>query len=618
MGSLVINGDRVYAAAAVNVSMGDRVVAIVEVIEGGDDAVSEPLKLVHIERAYHVDEIVVVAGWCAEPLQFGLHGSRGAIQHELVRIKRPDVATYLGRDSADDLGFVLVAHCPERKGLTLSWWRRAGDRPTQQILKLEARSNLLPVDAKAHASVVSRQTATAAPGSAQWHRLINSMPVQTGPCASARAYIEVAMTSEIGGRGILVGWVLHEPAVSAWIETEKGGIVPLKNAFRRARPDVLEAFNAEFTNPCARPGVIVGLDGVSAGERVTVKAMNGQGVFVLAEAKLGKLPANPADVARWLSSVDTPIAQYSQRIPLVDEPILRPLIEARCDGWSTCTVSEYTIGQPCARPEVSIIVPLYGRFDFVEHQLLEFARDPWLLAHAEVIYVIDDPRIHDSFRAEALALHKLYPVAFRVVAGEVNRGFSGANNLGASIAKGNHLLFLNSDVFPRRAGWIEPLLDVLQGNPKIGAVGPRLLHADGSIQHAGMQFLRREDLGIWVNHHPHAGLDPALDPHKTLAVVPAITGACILMRRKDFDRIGGWDTGYLVGDFEDSDLCLKLRAQGLDIAYLPTVELTHLERQTFKLLGGGDFRTRVVIFNAVRHQTRWAKLLESAVSEEIS
>ena len=111
------------------------------------------------------------------------------------------------------------------------------------------------------------------------------------------------------------------------------------------------------------------------------------------------------------------------------------------------------------------------------------------------------------------------------------------------------------------------------------------------------------------------GLDPSLDPHTGPADVPCVTGACLAMRRADFDAIGGWDTGFLVGDFEDSDLCLKLRAAGKRIVYLPSVVLTHLERQSFKLLGGGDYRTRVVIWNAVRHQQRWHDDIEALAGD---
>jgi GT2 family glycosyltransferase len=91
--------------------------------------------------------------------------------------------------------------------------------------------------------------------------------------------------------------------------------------------------------------------------------------------------------------------------------------------------------------------------------------------------------------------------------------------------------------------------------------------------------------------------------------MPAVTGACLAMRRAQFDEVGGWDTGYLIGDFEDSDLCLKLRSAGWDIAYEPAVQLVHLARQSFKMLGEDDYRTRVVIHNAVRHQSRWESLL---------
>ena len=105
------------------------------------------------------------------------------------------------------------------------------------------------------------------------------------------------------------------------------------------------------------------------------------------------------------------------------------------------------------------------------------------------------------------------------------------------------------------------------------------------------------------------GLDPSLDQRPGVTNVPAVTGACMALRRSDYDQVGGWDTGFLIGDFEDSDLCLKLRQAGLSSAYLPSVELTHLERQSFRLLGEGDYRTKVVIYNALRHQQRWQGLL---------
>lgn len=122
--------------------------------------------------------------------------------------------------------------------------------------------------------------------------------------------------------------------------------------------------------------------------------------------------------------------------------------------------------------------------------------------------------------------------------------------------------------------------------------------------------MRREELGIWVNHHPNMGLDPVLDPAQELTMVPAVTGACLAMRRRDFDQVEGWDTGYLIGDFEDSDLCLKLHAAGFEIAYLPSIQLTHLERQSFKLMGQNEFRFKVVIYNGLRHQHRWQHLIE--------
>jgi O-antigen biosynthesis protein len=92
--------------------------------------------------------------------------------------------------------------------------------------------------------------------------------------------------------------------------------------------------------------------------------------------------------------------------------------------------------------------------------------------------------------------------------------------------------------------------------------------------------------------------------------VASITGACLVIKRETLAAVDGWDTGYLIGDFEDSDLCLKLRANGLRVAYVPCVQLTHLERQSFKLFGENVFRQKIVIYNATRHQIRWGQELQ--------
>jgi GT2 family glycosyltransferase len=62
--------------------------------------------------------------------------------------------------------------------------------------------------------------------------------------------------------------------------------------------------------------------------------------------------------------------------------------------------------------------------------------------------------------------------------------------------------------------------------------------------------------------------------------VPGVTGACIVMPRELFDELGGFDESYVIGDYEDSDLCLKIRRAGFGIVYAPGVELYHLERQS--------------------------------------
>jgi GT2 family glycosyltransferase len=537
-----------------------------------------------IDTARITDRQVEIWGWCAGEIQLQLLCNGQPLKQTITHNLRPDVAETLEWiEPEEGFGITLTATGPKTQKnhyvLQIQFKDGQQTRLFQRALELEKFVTLGKIS----------------PGAIH-----------------AIGHLEVAAASHLIQETIVVGWVVHETDVTVWLENEDGDRYLFTNAFRIARQDVFDAYGSSFGHDAREGGFMLLVHGMLPGEKIRLMAMSGDESIVLGTIECTRLEATSTACARWLLGIATPLSQMQKRLPLIDGPIIDAFLRYEQQAWAELPLQARQLGRPTATPHVSVIVPLHGRSDFVEHQLIEFCHDAWFIQNAELIYVLDDPKLADSFPALAEHLYRLYRLPFKWVWGGVNRGFSGANNLGADQATGKHLLFLNSDAFPQQSGWLQPLLSVLDDHPEIGAVGPRLVLADGSIQHAGMEFMRREELGIWINHHPFMGLDPTLDPAHQLTMVPAITGACLAIRRSDFDRMGGWDTGYLIGDFEDSDLCLKLRAEGLEIAYLPTVQLTHLERQSFKLLGQDDFRARVTIYNAVRHQNRWQHLIEES------
>jgi GT2 family glycosyltransferase len=334
------------------------------------------------------------------------------------------------------------------------------------------------------------------------------------------------------------------------------------------------------------------------------------GVHVVNAAAWAHASPDPAAFARQAFAIPTSEQRFQERMIRHDGVLIEQLLARRQKELKDLPVELWAFGALPAAPTTSVIVPLYGRWDFVEHQLLEFSRDPEFQSSAELLYVIDDPALLD-LKERARQLWKMHGVPFKLLWGHANRGYAGANNLGARHAAGSVLAFLNSDVFPTAPGWVSALTRALRENPGFGALGPRLLFADGGIQHAGMELAWDETLGVWVNKHPLKGLDPRLDTRKGLAEQTAITAACMAVRREDFESVGGFDGGFLFGDFEDSDLCLKLREKGRRIGYLPEVELVHLERQSLRLLGDDAFRFKVVLYNAGRHSRKWAQFFSA-------
>jgi O-antigen biosynthesis protein len=213
-------------------------------------------------------------------------------------------------------------------------------------------------------------------------------------------------------------------------------------------------------------------------------------------------------------------------------------------------------------------------------QLAELADDPEL-READLLYVLDSPQQAEHFLYVAADLFPIYQVPFRIAVLERNVGFARANNAGAKLAGGRLLLLMNSDVLPDRPGWLGTMRAFYDETEDIGALGPKLLYEDDSIQHAGMHFYRLPGSSKWVDAHYFKGMHRGLPQANVARPVPVVSGACLMIDRALYLELGGLSGAYVQGDYEDSDLCLRLLEHGRQNWYLPAAELYHLEGQSY-------------------------------------
>ena len=299
-----------------------------------------------------------------------------------------------------------------------------------------------------------------------------------------------------------------------------------------------------------------------------------------------------------LSVFDLRYAELTRGFDVVAGPAIVSMNQQRLR--SKPRISKIQFGPPPESPRASIIVPLYGRMDFVEYQLGLFYHT--LAADHEIIYVLDDPGKARELEVLASSCQARFGRSFTVLSLSHNVGYGPANNIGLAHARAPYVCFLNSDVFPRTADWLEQLL-VTAAEPGVGAVGALLVFEDGTIQHEGISYSPIAELGGWsFSLHANKGLMPA--SLEGTEEVDALTGACLVMRTETARELGGFDEGFVIGDFEDVDLCKRIQARGERCMLNRRAQLYHLERQS-----QGDhtvsWRSNLTLFNAWRFDRKW-------------
>ncbi len=444
-----------------------------------------------------------------------------------------------------------------------------------------------------------------------WHRdgllgVLASRPYRdtdTLPGLSTRVLMDFDEAILVGDTGlVLMGWMLAHPGEIREIHVRSGqktSVLDLSSSIRIDRSDVLDAFTGQGFNDL-KCGYIAYLpNAVTPGYSPYVQVET-------VRREIGYRPIPPARqvgiaaIKRLLSVIDMRFVELRNAFDAVLGPAVADLNRARLTTRPALTVTQY--GTPPVSPRCSVIIPLFGRLDYVEYQLALLSANPGA-ATVEFIYVLDEPARRREAQYLFTSVHRRFALPFKAILLDANVGFAPASNIGLQHSTGAFVAFMNSDVFPGTPDWLEQLTGRLNADPTLGVVGPMLLFEDGAVQHRGMIFERLPEFGsLTFGMHPDKGMRPPREPR--LVTHPSITGACMVMSRALALQLGGFDEAFIIGDFEDSDLCLKVQAAGYHCAVDEAVELYHLERKS-QAASNEQWRMNLTVYNAWQHDRRW-------------
>ena len=243
-------------------------------------------------------------------------------------------------------------------------------------------------------------------------------------------------------------------------------------------------------------------------------------------------------------------------------------------------------------PVVSIIIPVYNQIHYTYACLVS------ILEHTkDVAYEVI---IADDVSTDATKNLDRYAEGLVICRNEINQGFLRNCNHAAKRARGQYVMFLNNDT-QVTAGWLSSLVNLIESDDSIGMVGSKLVYPDGRLQEAG--GIIWSDGSGWN----YGRLDnPDKPEYNYVKDVDYISGAAILLSRRLWEQIGGFDERFAPAYCEDSDLAFEVRKAGYRVVYQPLSKVIHFEGVSNGKDVEGTGLKRYQVENSRKLKEKWA------------
>ncbi len=254
-------------------------------------------------------------------------------------------------------------------------------------------------------------------------------------------------------------------------------------------------------------------------------------------------------------------------------------------------------------PLVSIIIPVYNKVEYTFNCLRALKNNISSKISFEIIVINDNSSDATKEILEGVQ-------GLKCINNEENIGFLFSSKKGAEVARGEYICFLNNDT-EVQTNWLESLVDIFHRYPDAGIVGSMLIYPDNRLQEAGgiiWNDATGMNYGRFMNY-----VDPRFN---FVRPVDYCSGASILIKKRDYETLQGFDEVFAPAYYEDTDLCFSVRNKlGKKVFYQPESKLIHHEGITSGTSTSSGAK-RFQIINAETFKQKWQTELKKHLKDQ--